>query len=248
MNADAKSVRKSQRMLAVAAMLLGGSLAGSQAQIVLNGSFENQPAPGGNSTYLYNINGQNGSGLTWLTDWTVGGYYGSPVGGGGVGIACNGDGNAIVYSTTPAGNQYVWLQNYFVPSGEEYIYQSITLPTTGTYTLSFNLGGSISDSNAGADPYAIYLSSTAPVYATPGGTILASGTTSHAASLGSHSTTFTASAGTYYLELANTGNGPTIQTMVGFDNVSITAVPEPSALVLLGTGAVVLFLRRRHVR
>jgi hypothetical protein len=216
------------------------SVTSAKAQIVLNGSFETNDDSDG-AAYLANTT----EGLTFFTDWTVGGWRGAA--GAGVGVATNSS-QQIVRSSTPAGNQYVWIQDGTTnaAASENYIYQQITLATSGTYSLTFLVGARQSDTLT--DTYAIDLNGTSAI----GGMTLASGTTTYASALASESGSFSATAGTYYLELVNTSPADDTGNTIGFDGVVITltaaAVPEPSSVMLIGIGAMALVLtwRRRN--
>ncbi len=211
----------------IVATLLACRGTASQAQIVLNGSFED---PHQNSAiYLFNAG-------TNFTDWTVGGADAgsrSALHPNGVGVGFNVDGTLI---QTPAadGTQYAWLQ------GATTLSQTILLPTAPAFRLTFFVGGRNGDqvANGGTnDSFEVTLDGTS---------VLASGFAPYnGTALVGYTNLFAATAGTHTLTLLNASPFAlnNADSTVGFDAVSIVAVPEPSLAVLLGIGAAALWLR-----
>jgi hypothetical protein len=141
--------------------------------------------------------------------------------------------NAPVWPVPPAveGSQVGYIQSAGGSVGS--FSQSITLPSTGTYKLDFWIAGRSGPSGEGGDlPFDIRI----------GGTLIGLGATTTGQPFREHVIVFEAPAGT--AELLFQGHEPVPDlnpfhdNTAFFDAMSITAVPEPFSITLLGIGAV----------
>jgi MYXO-CTERM domain-containing protein len=222
---------KSKLMAAAALVAMGGA---AQAQLV-NGSFETPAAPGSAPFYAAYANGAD------IGGWTVVGC----------GVACASDAVTLLNNqaatlpgltghVTPYGNQWIDLTgdgNFGLSS----VTQTIGGLVAGTvYTLSFALGAT--------NLHDAVVSVTAPG-ASGTFTTFASGSAGGFANVwNTYSLNFTAGASNTltFTGVAASG-GP---TSIGLDNITVTAVPEPSAyaMALAGLGALGFMARRRKSR
>lgn len=189
--------------------------------IVPNGSFESPSIPVEDG-FQYNPDGSS---------WTYGG-----------GIS-NGTWPAnscgfVVAGEIPDGTQFAFVQQL-----GNFIETQITIPSDGNYFLSYYAGGRVNNAwNFGGNTsYEVYLDSA----------LLDSGTTTTSAPLTLRDPEqFYANAGDYTLKfLVSAVYGRSDQTAY-FDNISITAVPEPGVLSLLLLGGITIgsavVVRRRR--
>jgi hypothetical protein len=231
--------------------LLGLAAApGAHANVIVqDGSFETPtvPPPTGYPTY------------------TNPGYVYNPMGGQ---WTFSGDSGIVSYSpatssgfTTPVnapapedGNQYAFLQVATATTG--FVSQSIVLPTTGVYDLSFYAAGR-PDVNPGNAPYGPDGNADFDVTLTPSvgvSDVLGNFSTTSTTSGGGFSldsASFTAAAGDYTLTFANTTPFYTGDHTAFIDNVNISPAPEPSQfgmLALVGVGLGGLMLRARKAK
>lgn len=222
---------KLKLMAAAALVAMGGA---AQAQL-LDGSFESPAAP--TSAPYYQAYGDGAS----IGAWTVVGC----------GVACASDAVTLLNNqaatlpgmtghVTPYGNQWIDLSgdgNF----GHSSITQTVSGLVAGTvYTLSFALGAtSLHDA---------VVSVTAPGAAGTF-TTFASGSSGGFSNVWTtYSLTFTASGSDTLLFAAVPASGGPVS--IGLDNITVTAVPEPSAyaMALAGLGALGFMARRRKSR
>ncbi len=206
----------------VFAVLLGAAVSG-RAQVVVNASFESP----GISNFVY---------TTSVTGWTFSAFLS---GSGGTGLTTNGSsfGTQDIGGTSDpgGGTQAALIQ------GAGTISQSIDFSPGGSFTLAFFAEGR--GSAAGGVPLSIKSDSTALTF---GGSATASPTSGSVFNL-IVSDPFTVGAGFHTLSFTGTVNLNTADVTTFVDQVSVTAVPEPSTLALLGGGlAGLAFLRRRR--
>jgi hypothetical protein len=185
----------------------------THADIILDGSFATPALP--NNSYEYAATGSpwtftTSSGIiNNSTRWESGG----------------------VPAVNPAvnGPQVGFIESSGSPNVSGSIQQSITLPTTGEYQLSYYLAGRLGPSGEGGQvPFSIFL----------GGTEIGSDESSTGMAFQYRSFDFAAAAGTY--ELLFQGYEPNPDTNIFhdntafFDQISIAAIPEPSSMILVG--------------
>ena len=206
------------RHLAIASLLVAGSAA--QAQVIFTDNF-NADRLGLNKT-------------TFVGGWTVGNGSVDVIGAGPAfepGAGPGQSGNATNYNYLPGNGNYIDLDGSSSDAGM--FSKSLTLTAGTTYVASFQLAGS--QRNFTESVTATFgTASTGFTY-----TQLTPFTTS--------TLTFTpTTTGSYLLWFGEPGTGGNNEGLL-LDNVSVTAVPEPStyALMLAGIGAVGFLARRR---
>ena len=221
------------QILAVISTLGFVNLEADAANLVLNGSFETStyvaPIPGGYAFGPYSPTLGSSSISNWSWSETVAPY---PTAVRLLSQEVDGSG-AIGGLAASAGAYAVSLEG-----ATSSISQTITL-AAGQYQLSF------------AASRWITALAVNPIYASLGGLNFSFNGSTNAFSPTEGYSTYTsglltlATGGTYELKIAanNPAGGYSGGTAV--DNVSLTAVPEPSSLALLGLGAVALLRRRR---
>jgi hypothetical protein len=207
--------------LAATGLLSGAKV--SHAQIVQNGSFET-PAVAANG-FEYDPSGGT---------WTFTGPSG----------IVNGTGSGFVPpSAAPAGQQVAFLQ-FGADGTQGSISQSITLPTTGAYQLTFDAGARVD--RGGNTIFNVFL----------GSSTIGTVTTTTAQAYTPETFTFTASAGTYDFGFAfdptqPAGDNTALLDVVQINPVTttpVTTTPEPSSMALLGSGllGIAPLVRRRR--
>ncbi len=217
------------QILAVISTLGFVNLEADAANLVLNGSFEtNTYVVGSAGPYSPTYGGSSISNWSWSP--TVGSYSTA------VRLLNQGiDGSGAVGGKAANGGTYA----VSLEGATSWISQTITLDA-GQYQLSFDASWWLP----------AYLAVN-PIYASLGGVNFSfSGSTAAFSPTQGYSTYTSglltlATGGTYELKIAanNPAGGYSGGTAV--DNVSLTAVPEPSSLALLGLGAVASLRRRR---
>jgi hypothetical protein len=221
-------------ILAAISILGFASLEANAANLLLNGSFETStyvaPIPGGYAYGPYSPTLGSSSISNWSLSPTVGSYstavrllsqdvdFGSAVGG----------------KAASHGTYAVSLEG-----ATSSISQTITL-AAGQYQLSFD-----------ASYWLPAYTAVNPIYASLGGVNFSFSSSTAAFSPTQGYSTYTsglltlATGGTYELKIAANNPAGGYSGATAVDNVSLTAVPEPSSLALLGLGAVALLRRRR---
>ena len=207
-----------KRALITAVLLaLSTPLQAEVVNLVANGSFENP--------IIRDFQYQPSS-----TDW----YYSSLSG---VSDGSNpGYGGFCTTGAIPDGNQFGFIQEQGT-----FILQPVTFPASGTYTLSYFVGGRLG--SLAPWPYGPYGGDTTYDVRLDS-TVLVTATTATDSPMARYETTFNTSAGTHMLQFLITSAPPLPtglpdQTAL-FDAISITAVPEPSTLALFGIGTFAL--------
>lgn len=213
MNLLAHSTRRSATL---AALVLATTVAApASASIVADPSFEAAAYPP--NWYAYNATGSpwtfaGNSGVTYLPS--------APFGS----------------SPAPSGVQVAFLQTNVFPTGWGDISQPITLPATGTYTLSYLHAGRYSNFGGfGNTTYDVLIDSI----------IVATHSTVTAQPFTPVSFNFTASGGAHTLSFRFNAIQPFGDNTVLFDDVEITAVPAPGPLAI-AAAAGIFFARRRR--
>jgi len=179
---------------------------------VADGSFET-PAmlPG---SFVYNPGG---------SPWTFAGNSGitAPV-------------SAFTFLPPPSGNQVAFLQSDTNPANFGSISQSIFLPFTGPYTLSYlDAGRHFGGNFAGNMAYEVWL----------GSSLLANMATVTNQPFTPQSIPFTATTGFHTLEFRVSASQPVGDNTAFFD--SVTIVPAPGSIALLAAASGLVALRRR---
>lgn len=192
------------RSLIIASMLSVGATAPAAAQLVSDGGFQGS----GVGAFAYNAS---------TPYWTF-------VGGSGL---INGSNVAWNTPATQSGNQFAFLQaNARRDWGS--IWTTITLPTNGTYSLSFLNSARGAGCCGGNTIFDVLL----------GNTQIGQFTTQTGDDWSTKESTFTASAGTYTLMFTTDTKLPGDNTTF-IDDVSVNVVvatPEPASLGLFATG------------
>jgi len=199
----------SRRIVCFAAAAVVSSSASAQ---VSDGSFES-PAiiP---TSWVYNPGG---------SPWTFLGNSGitSPI-------------NIFSLQPAPAGNQVAFLQTDVTPSNFGSFSQTIFLPTTGPYTLSYLDAGRHQGGNFGGNVnYEVWL----------GSTLLANMATVSNQPFTPQSIPFAATTGFYLLEFRISASQLVGDNTALFDSVSV--IPAPSSLAILAAAGGWLAVRRR---
>ena len=153
-----------------------------------------------------------------------------------------GYGGFCTTGAVPDGKQFGFIQR----SGD-YFSQAVNFPATGSYTLSYFAGGRLgSDAPwpygpyGGDTSYSVLLNSRS----------LVSNTTITNVPMAQNLVTFNATAGIQTLEFlitsVSTTTIPTTDQSALFDNVSITAVPEPASSSLLVVAGMITCCRKNR--
>ena len=192
-----------------------------RADSITNGSFETPVVPVGSFTSF-------ASGSTGITGWTVVGAAG------GVAVVSGTLTSGSITFPAEAGNQWLDLTGNGT-NAIEGVQQSFATTAGTQYTVSFWVGNVF-------DPNGVFgTTSTVDVLlGGTGGTLLLAAenanTTPGTQTWDQFSTTFTATGSTSTLDFMNAD--PASDNSNGLDNVSVNpAVPEPSTLLLLGSGS-----------
>lgn len=210
-------------ILLIFVSLLAAAVSG-RAQTIVNPSFE---APG-ISNFVY---------TTSVTGWTFSAFVS---GSGGTGLTTNGSSfgtQDIGGASDPGGGTQAALIQ-----GAGTIAQSIDFLAGGTFTLAFF--AEARGAASGGVPLSIQIDSNVLTF---GGSVTASAASGTVFNV-IVSDPFTVGAGFHTLSFTGTVNLNTADVTTFVDQVSVTAVPEPSTLALLGGGlAALAFLRRRRI-
>ncbi len=226
------------RKLAVATIFFFAFVASARANLVTNGSFANTGGVWVNNTLLGSDDWQS-SGATGIPGWSnVPGFANE--------FWFNGASNVYGLTQSPGNGSAFAVDLTGQANNKPYggIEQTIATTLGVTYDLTFDLGASLQYNGTGLNSAALTASAT--------GTIVDSLQLFILAPTGynqwqSESLMFTADSSSTTIEFLADSNYTS--EYVGLDNVSVTAVsstPEPSSLLLLATGLLVLgpFIRR----
>ena len=206
--------RTSSPLLALAAALLTIA-APARSQIIANGSFES-PAISAN-TFTY---------FSLLEDGAAGWSYSGDAG------LIHGP-SGFSAPPAPAGSQIGFLQLTDVAGDFSSIYQTITLPATGLYTLTFQDAGRNFGFQQTA-PYDVWLD----------GGVIYSDSVSNGQPFTLETVNFAATAGPHVLTFRLAQDLGEFAVAIYLDDVKV--IPEPSGSVLLATGIAALGIRRRQ--
>ena len=213
------------KIYALVTLVLGIGLASNAANLITNGSFESGNfVPSETGSMLLS------AGATDMTGWTV-------INGG---LAW--DSQADPYGLTASdGSYFLDLTGDYDQAPYGGVAQAVTTAIGSQYQLTFDVGTSTTyDNNSGLLPVSIAVS------ADSSSGIFTTATPSSINQWQSFSFDFTATSTSTLISLD--GQASANIEYIGLDNVSLTAVPEPSTLMLSAAAGLVFLATSRRLR
>jgi hypothetical protein len=206
-------------ILVLTIMIVASTAVMHADNILLNGSFGSNNVPGGGYLYSSDVSPYpeiaSHAGVT-ADGWSFSGLSG-----------VQGNGSAFGYANSPSGTYAAYLQEWNgAPTINSAISQSVSLVNGAHYNLSFELA---QRPGYAANPIELVIGNVVVGTFTPSGT-----------GWQTFSYSFTAGGGSTTVEFESIWNGTITDSDSGLANVKLTATPEPTSLILLGTGLVCL--------
>lgn len=188
----------------------------ANADLVVNGDFEDPSLAGINSDYTHTPSGNAIEGSWWVNPWNPGGPWNASqhTPGGVAAMSVNGD------DSSQSGISRVWYQTVTLVEGEQYDFSTWALGTVSGfsgYSLKFAFNG-----EQVGDVFSPTLARTWEQFSTP----------------------FTAPSSSVEISIVNV-SGITFPNDFMLDDISLTRVPSPSTAALLGLSGLLVSRRHR---